>query len=74
MSVLSGLAKLTAVEAKLFLRETGMAVLTIAFPTLLLVVLGLIPALRRPDELFGGMRFVDVFMPSLIVLVLALLG
>ncbi|MGW0230001.1 ABC transporter permease [Actinopolymorpha singaporensis] len=74
MSVLSGLARLTAVEAKLFLRETGMAVLTIAFPTLLLVVLGLIPALRRPDELFGGMRFVDVFMPSLVVLVLALLG
>ncbi|MGW5359415.1 ABC transporter permease [Actinopolymorpha pittospori] len=71
---MTALAKLTALEAKLFLREGAMAFFGIAFPSVLLVVLGLIPALREPSKDFGGLRFIDTFVPSLVVLTLAVLA
>ncbi|MEV6813821.1 ABC transporter permease [Micromonospora sp. NPDC051296] len=61
-------------EAKLYLRDIPTLVLTIGLPTLILVVLGLIPTLREPDANFGGQSFITYFTPSLLVLTLAMVG
>ncbi len=61
-------------EAKLYLRDIPTLVLTIGLPTLILVVLGLIPSLRQPDPNFGGQSFVTYFTPSLLVFTLAMVG
>ncbi|GAB3400743.1 ABC transporter permease [Flindersiella endophytica] len=68
------LGKLIQVEAKLFLRDPAGWVFTFLLPTGLLLGLGAVPALRQPDETFGGARFIDLFAPSLIVITLAVLG
>ena len=62
------------IETKLYLRDIPTLVLTIGLPTLILVVLGLIPALRQPDPNFDGRSFVTYFTPSLLVLTLAMVG
>ncbi|MCS7484893.1 ABC transporter permease [Umezawaea endophytica] len=66
--------KLVQVEAKLFLREGASVVFALLFPTVLLLVLGAIPALRTPDPLFGGLRFIDGYAGTLVVITLAFLG
>lgn len=71
---MSALRKITVVEAKLFAREPGTLLLTVLLPTAILVVLGAIPATRRPDDTFDGYSFLEVFSPSLIVLTLAVLA
>jgi ABC-2 type transport system permease protein len=68
------LAKITAVEAKLFLRDPASWIVTILLPTFILVVLGIIPGLNRPEAVFGNQSFIHVFVPSLIVITLATLG
>jgi ABC-2 type transport system permease protein len=71
---MTGLSRLIAVEAKLVFRDPAAWVIALLVPTGILVVLGLIPGLSRPDEAFGGDRFIDLFVPSLVVLTLATLG
>jgi ABC-2 type transport system permease protein len=71
---MTGFGKILKVESKLLLRETGMLITSVALPTVILVILGAIPALRTPDDLFGGQRFVDVFAPSLLVISLVMTG
>ncbi len=66
--------KIVNTEWKLFLREPSMVVFAVLFPTILLLVLGLIPALRTPDPNFGGQRFIDYYLSSLVVVTLAFLG
>jgi len=66
--------KVIQVEAKLFLREGTSVVFAVLFPTILLLVLGAIPALRTPDPKFGGLRFVDGYAGTLVVITLAFLG
>ncbi|GLZ33444.1 transport permease protein [Lentzea sp. NBRC 105346] len=66
--------RIVEIEARLFLRERRNAVFSLLFSTLLLLVLGSIPGLRTPDSQFGGLRFVDVYAPTLIVITLAFLG
>ncbi|HEX6342420.1 ABC transporter permease [Umezawaea sp.] len=66
--------KLVRVEAKLFLREGASVIFAILFPTVLLLVLGAIPALRTPDPMFGGTRFIDGYAGTLVVITLAFLG
>ncbi len=68
------LAKITAVEAKLLVRDVGTWVVAVLLPTFILLILGLVPGLRTPDEAFGGVRFIDLFVPSLVVITLAILG
>jgi ABC-2 type transport system permease protein len=68
------LAKITAVEAKLFLRETGTWIVALFLPTFILVVIGAVLAPHKPDEALGGQRFIDLFVPSLVVITLATLG
>lgn len=69
-----GLARIAVVEAKLLLRDTGTWVMAVLLPTLILLILGAIPGLRMPNEAFGGARFIDLFVPSLVVITLAILG
>ncbi|XVS61456.1 ABC transporter permease [Actinosynnema sp. CA-299493] len=66
--------KIVTTEWKLFLREPSMVVFAVLFPTILLLVLGVIPALRTPDPNFGGLRFIDSYLSSLVVITLAFLG
>ncbi|MGC5050215.1 ABC transporter permease [Micromonospora sp. DT48] len=61
-------------EAKLHLRDVPTWALTVALPTFILVVLGLIPALREPSPEFGDQSFVTYFTPSLLVITLAMVG
>lgn len=71
---MTDLAKITAVEAKLFFRDPAAWIVSLLLPTFILVILGALPGLRTPEEVFGGQRFIDLFVPSLIVLTLATLG
>lgn len=64
----------TKIEARLLAREPLALFFSIIFPTLLLTVMGLIPALTEPSEEFGGIRFIDYFAPSIIVITLAMIA
>lgn len=66
--------KMALVETKLLWREPGTWLTGVLLPVFILVVLGAIPALRTPAETFGGQRFIDLFVPSLVVMSLATLG
>jgi ABC-2 type transport system permease protein len=68
------LAKITLIETKLFLREPGTWIVAVLLPTFILVVIGVIFAPQMPDESLGGRRFIDLFVPSLVVITLATLG
>jgi ABC-2 type transport system permease protein len=67
------LRKITETEARLLAREPLSMFFSLVFPTLLLVVLALVPALREPSEQFGGVRFIDFFAPSIVVITLAMI-
>lgn len=73
-STLRNLAKLALVETKLFFRDPATWVVALLLPTFVLLVLGALPSLRTPQEMFGGQRFIDIFLPSLMVITLATLG
>jgi ABC-2 type transport system permease protein len=66
--------KVIQVETKLFLREGAPVVFAVLFPTVLLLVLGAIPALRTPDAVFGGARFIDGYAGTLVVIALGFLA
>ena len=65
------LARIMVVETKLFFRDTSTWVVSLLLPTVILAVLGMI---RIPGEAVGGPRFIDVFVPSLVVMTLAMLA
>ena len=59
---------LLTTEARLALREPGMIFWVIAFPTILLVILGLIPSFREPQDDLNGQRVVDLYVPVSVLL------
>jgi ABC-2 type transport system permease protein len=61
-------------ELRLFLREPVTLFWGIAFPVVLLVVIGSLRSSRRPDADYGGLRFVDVYLPVMLAFVLAMLA
>lgn len=65
---------LVAAETRLLLRHRMTVLSALVLPTVLLLLLGTAPALRRPAELTGGQRFVDYYLPSLPAMSIALLG
>jgi ABC-2 type transport system permease protein len=67
------LTRITAVEARLFLREPGTWLLTILLPTFVLVAVGLLFG-GEPDPALGGRRWIEIFAPSMVVMTLAILG
>lgn len=71
---MKGFGKILVVETKLYLRDYGTVFFTLALPAIVLAVLGAIPALRQPDDLFGGQSFIAYFTPSLLVMTIATVG
>jgi ABC-2 type transport system permease protein len=67
-------AKITATETKLFLRTPVMAIAGILLPTVVLLAVGAIPGMTEPSDAAGGLRFIDAWVPSLIVISLAMLA
>ena len=71
---MNGLAKLTWNETKLLWRERSSMFFSVAFPTLLLVILGSIPGFREPAKIIGGLRAIDVYVPILIAFAMTMLA
>jgi len=67
-------AKLTRSELRLFLREPAQLFWILAFPSILVVILGSIPAFREPSAGLGGLRVIDLYVAIAVVLTLASLG
>ena len=64
--------KLIAIESKLFLREPIGAFFDLAFPAILLVVLGkAIPGFTQPSHDIGGRRPIDIYLPVVLALAIA---
>jgi ABC-2 type transport system permease protein len=55
-------------ETRLFLREPGALFWIIAFPTVLVVILGLIPSFRDPVEEYGGQSVIGLYVPIAVLL------
>jgi ABC-2 type transport system permease protein len=68
------LTKLTFTETKLFFREPIGVFFTLAFPPLLLVILGSIPSFREPNQDLHGARTIDLYAPIVIAMSIALLA
>ncbi len=61
-------------EAKLLFREPVSWLAAIALPTAILLIFGTIFSTAGPDAGLGGLRFIDVFVPSLVVITVGTLG
>lgn len=61
-------------EATLFFREPIYWLVVVFLPTAILAIFGSIIGPTEPDPALGGLRFIDVFVPSLVVISVATLG
>ncbi|WP_274033462.1 ABC transporter permease [Streptomyces sp. MMBL 11-1] len=61
-------------ETRLFLREPGSLFWILVFPTVLLVILGFVPAFKEPDDTFGGRRVIDLYVPVSVLLAMIMAG
>lgn len=61
-------------EFRIFRREPGSLFWIMAFPTVLLGVLGSIPSFREPADSLGGLRMVDAYVPVTVLLSLIMAG
>lgn len=61
-------------EARLFLREPAALFWVLAFPTVLLCVLGAIPSNRENSADLGGLRVVDLYVPIAILFAVIMAG
>ena len=65
---------LLVAEARLLFRDPITWLAAIALPTVILLIFGSMFGPQEPDPAFGGLRFIDVFVPSLIVITIGTLG
>lgn len=70
----SAFLKLAITESKLFLREPAGIMSGLILPLALLIIFGSLPFGQQPSKDFGGLRFVDVYVPILIGFTLAMLA
>jgi ABC-2 type transport system permease protein len=61
-------------EARLFAREPLTLFWVVVFPSVLLTILGLIPAFRHPEATLGGRRVIDLYVPVTVLLALIMAG
>ncbi len=66
--------RLVTTEARLAWRQPAVLLWGLGLPVATVIVLGNIPGLRRSQEVLGGATFFDVYVPTLMVLVLCILG
>ncbi|WP_018656636.1 ABC transporter permease [Actinomadura flavalba] len=71
---MSASAAVLKAESRLFAREPFSLFWIVVFPTLLLVILGLIPSFREPSDDLGGNRVIDVYVPVSVLLALIMAG
>ncbi|MFG2070736.1 ABC transporter permease [Micromonospora tulbaghiae] len=69
---MSALYRLTATETRLFFREPIIVFFALGFPPLLLVIFGAVPAFREPDADLGGLRTIDLYVPIIVALSIAM--
>ncbi|GIF52190.1 ABC-2 type transport system permease protein [Asanoa ferruginea] len=68
------LLRLTRTELRLNLREPVPAFFSLLAPTILVVVLGSVPALREPSAGLGGKRVIDAYVGIAVALSLAMVA
>jgi ABC-2 type transport system permease protein len=71
---MSAFMKLVQIEARLFWRDPMSFAIGLLLPAVILIGLGAIPMLREPSEEFDGVRFIDYFAPSMIVMAVGTIG
>ncbi|MFB6841648.1 ABC transporter permease [Streptomyces sp. NPDC056361] len=74
MSTASPAAAVLRTEVRLFAREPGALFWVMASPTVLLVILGLIPSFREASADLGGRRVIDVYVPVAVLFALIMAG
>jgi ABC-2 type transport system permease protein len=67
-------ARLTLTELRLALREPMFTFFILLFPSILVGILGAIPAFREPSPDLNGGRVIDLYVGIAVALVLAILG
>jgi ABC-2 type transport system permease protein len=71
---MSALTNLVRTEAKLFVREPVGAFFGVAFPAVLVLVLGMaIPGFTEPSADIGGQRPIDLYLPIVLAMAIATL-
>ena len=71
---MSVFVKLTRSELRLYLREPMLVFWGLIFPSVLVVILGCIPAFREPNPDIGGRRVIDLYVAIAIILTVAMLA
>lgn len=61
-------------ETRLFLREPGSLFWVFVFPSVLLVILGFVPAFKEARDDLGGRRVIDLYVPISILLAMITAG
>jgi ABC-2 type transport system permease protein len=61
-------------EGRLLLRNPGVVLWTAVLPVAAAIILGSIPAVRKPSTSFGGLSFFQVYQPILVFFALTLLS
>ncbi|MFE9747967.1 ABC transporter permease [Saccharothrix saharensis] len=69
---MTGLARLTATESKLFFRSKPSVGYAIVVPIAVLLIFGLIPSFRAAKPEYDGLRLIDAYMPVLIGMVMVI--
>ncbi|MFF0448484.1 ABC transporter permease [Streptomyces sp. NPDC004609] len=74
MTSSSASAAVLKAEARLFAREPGFLFWITAFPTVLMTILGLVPAFREVSDDLGGRRLIDLYTQVAVLLALIFAG